>query len=48
MTADRIWRSCLICLRIRLLQLQNILVSALSDKNLSLQGDTTVMQFIGG
>jgi hypothetical protein len=31
-----------------LLQLRNILVSALSDKNLSLQGDTTVMQFIGG
>ncbi|MFT4721199.1 MAG: hypothetical protein ACI9SB_002376 [Candidatus Azotimanducaceae bacterium] len=29
-------------------QLQNIVVSALSDKNLSLQGEITVMKFIGG
>jgi len=29
-------------------QLQNMLVSALDDKKLSFQGETTVMKFIGG
>jgi len=29
-------------------QLQYIVVSALSDKNLSFQGETTMMKFIGG